>query len=266
MSTEEPFPADSEKPESGFDPGSLRRDMATQAARDASLELDHLRKLLAAQDAAKVHAQSVAANMQKEMRTLESDNSRLRAEIKRLQDQVALAKHDGEVELRQVMNREEALKKELIELRSVANNALDTVSGSGKWLKVSLALCIPALILGAVLYFHPSGASADSGKTGGDSVVAESATPPPASNSKPSGHDLSAGLTRLDQALDNFKGEKPEDVLKRVQLQNAARGISVCSFSWNNGDPTLQFNTAEGIDLNASMQRCADAVEKSAKQ
>jgi hypothetical protein len=48
-------------------------------------------------------------------------------------------------------------------------------------------------------------------------------------------------------------------------LQNAAKGITVCSFAWNNGDPTLEFGTKEGLDLNASMTRCADAVEKSAK-
>ena len=266
MSPEEPPPADPAKSESSFDPGSLRRDIATQAARDASLELDHLRKLLAAQDAAKIHAQSVAANMQKEMRTLESDNSRLRAEIKKLQDQVSLTKQEGDVELSHATAREEALKRELIDLRTATNNALDGGSGNGKWLKMSAAFGVPILILSAVLYFHTSGASAESSsKAPEDTVVAESATPPPAASAKPSGHDLSAGLTRLDQALDNFKGEKPEDVLRRVQVQNASKGISVCTFSWNNGDPTLQFNTADGMDLNTSMQRCADAVEKSAK-
>ena len=84
-------------------------------------------------------------------------------------------------------------------------------------------------------------------------------------HAKPAGHDFAAGLGRLDQALDNFKGEKPEEVLQRVHLQNAAKGITVCSFAWNNGDPTLQFDAKEGVDLNASMTRCADAVEKSAK-
>jgi DNA-binding transcriptional MerR regulator len=261
MSTEEPFPVDPEKPAPS---GGLRRDIATHAARDAGLELDHLKKLLSAQDAAKVHAQSVAATLQKELRTLESDNARLRAEIKRLQDQLAFAEQEGRVELRRALDREEAVRKELIELRSVATNALDRVSGSRKWLPISLGIGVPALILASVIYFHAGGASAgDPAKD--DSSVAEAAAPQPADRSKPTGHDFAAGLGRLDQALDNFKGEKPEEVLQRVHLQNAAKGITVCSFAWNNGDPTLEFGTKEGLDLNASMTRCADAVEKFAK-
>jgi hypothetical protein len=267
MSTEEPFPVDPEKPAPS---GGLRRDMATHAARDASLELDHLKKLLGAQDAAKVHAQSVAAQLQKDLRTLESDNARLRAEIKRLQDQLAFAEQEGRVELRRAMDREQAVRKELVELRGVATNALDKVSGSKKWLTISLGLGVPALILAAVIYFHAGGVSAGAADNqtnaqANDGSVVEAATPQPSDRSKPTGHDFAAGLGRLDQALDNFKGEKPEEVLQRVHLQNAAKGITVCSFAWNNGDPTLQFGTKEGLDLNASMSRCADAVEKSAK-
>lgn len=270
MSTEEPDPIDA------ADPVGMRREMATQAARDAGLELEHLKKLLSAQDAAKLHAQSVAAQMQKEMRTLESDNARLRAEIKRLQDQVAFAKQEGGVEVRRATDREEALRKELVELRSVATTALDRVSGSKKWLTLSLGLGVPALILAAVIYFHAGGLFSGAGDPASaqakdDSPVAEAAAPQAGDRSKPAGrdfaagHDFTAGLGRLDQALDSFKGEKPEEVLQRVHLQNAAKGITVCSFAWNNGDPTLEFGTKEGLDLNASMTRCADAVEKSAK-
>jgi hypothetical protein len=266
MPAEEP---EKPTPSGGKAADGLRREMATNAARDASLEVDHLKKLLSAQDAAKVHAQSVAATMQKEMRTLESDNARLRAEIKRLQDQLAFAEQEGRVELRRALDREQAVRKELVELRGVATNALDSVSGSRKWLKLSLSLGVPALILAAVIYFHPGGISggADNrtnAQAKDDSVV-EAATPQPADRSKSTGHDFTAGLGRLDQALDSFKGEKPEEVLQRVHLQNAAKGITVCSFAWNNGDPTLEFDTKEGLDLNASMTRCADAVEKSAK-
>ena len=234
------------------------------ATRDASLELDHLKKLLSAQDAAKVHAQSVAATLQKELRTLESDNARLRAELKKLQDQVAFAEQEGSLELRRSHDREEAQKKELIELRNAASKELDKVSGNRKWLTISLALSVPVLILAAVLYSHSGGSSAgDPAKD--DSSVAEAAAPQASDQAKPAGKDIAAGLARLDSALDNFKGEKPEEVLQRVHLQNAAKGITVCSFAWNNGDPTLEFDTKEGLDLNASMTRCADAVEKSAK-
>ena len=278
MSTEEPLPADPGKPTSGAriaeednsNAFSLRRELSTQAARDAGLELEHLKKLLSAQDAAKVHAQSVAANMQKEMRTLESDNARLRAEVKRLQDQVAFAEQEGRVELRRSLDREEAQKKELVELRNVASSALEKASGNRKWLTISLALCAPALIVAAVIYAHAGSSSAGndnptSAEVKDDSAVVQAAAPKPANSTSPGNHDFTAGLARLDQALDNFKGEKPEEVLQRVHLQNAAKGITVCSFAWNNGDPTLEFGTKEGLDLNASMARCAEAVEKSAK-
>jgi DNA-binding transcriptional MerR regulator len=271
MSTEEPDPIDTGKPTpSGKAGDGLRREMATQAARDAGLEVEHLKKLLSAQDAAKVHAQSVAATMQKEMRTLESDNARLRAEIKRLQDQLAFAEQEGRSELRRALDREEATRKELVELRGVATTALDRVSGSKKWLTLSLGLGVPALILAAVIYFHAGGLFSGAGDPSNaqakdDSPIAEAAIPQAADRSKPAGRDFAAGLGRLDQALDSFKGEKPEEVLQRVHLQNAAKEITVCSFAWNNGDPTLEFGTKEGLDLNASMTRCADAVEKSSK-
>jgi DNA-binding transcriptional MerR regulator len=288
MSTEESTPIETEKAmppggkvvevnappprqeESSFDHVGMRREMATQAARDAGLELEHLKKLLSAQDAAKLHAQSVAAQLQKELRSLESDNSRLRAELKRLQDQVAFAKQESNIELRRAADREEALRKELIELRSVATKALEKVSGSRKWLTISLGFGVPALILAAVIYLHPAGVSAGTrDQAQDDSMIAESANPQLAEHSKPAakpvGHDFAAGLGRLDDALNSFRGEKPEDVLQRIHLQNAAKGISVCSFEWNNGDPTMEFGSKEGMDLNASMTRCADAVEKAAK-
>jgi DNA-binding transcriptional MerR regulator len=252
--------------ESSFDPLGLRREMATQAARDAGLELEHLKKLLSAQDAAKLHAQSVAAQLQKELRALESDNSRLRAELKRLQDQVAFVKQEGGVELRRANDREEALRKELIELRGVATKALDKASGSRKWLTISLGFGVPALILAAVIYLHPSGASASApAQQTEDAAVADPVSPSPANHPKTTARDFAAGLSQLDDALNSFGGEKPEDVLQRIHLQNAAKGITVCSFEWNNGDPTMEFGSKEGMDLNASMTRCAEAVEKAAQ-
>jgi DNA-binding transcriptional MerR regulator len=284
MSTEESTPIEAEIPttdagkvvdvdtpsprheESRFDPVGLRREMATQAARDAGLELEHLKKLLSAQDAAKLHAQSVAAQLQKELRSLESDNSRLRGELKRLQDQLAFAKQEGNVELRRASDREEALRKELVELRIVATKALEKASGSRKWLGISFGFGVPALILAAVIYLHPTGPSTGaSDQPREETVVAESAKVRPPDHSTPAGRDFAAGLGRLDDALNSFKGEKPEDVLQRVHLHNAAKGISVCSFEWNNGDPTMEFGSKEGMDLNASMTRCADAVEKDTK-
>jgi hypothetical protein len=99
----------------------------------------------------------------------------------------------------------DALWKELVEPRSVAPNAPDR----GKWLTISLGLGVPALILAAVIYFHAGGVFFGAGDPAkDDSSVTEAATPQPGDHSKPVGHDFAAGLGRLDQALDNFKGEK----------------------------------------------------------
>jgi len=72
-------------------------------------------------------------------------------------------------------------------------------------------------------------------------------------------------MVRLEQALDSFKGEKPEQVLQRIHIANAVKGVEVCSFEWNNGQVSMLFGSKEGLDIDKAMSRCADAVEKAAK-
>jgi hypothetical protein len=54
-------------------------------------------------------------------------------------------------------------------------------------------------------------------------------------------------------------------VLRRVHLANATRGVSVCSFEWNNGQVSLQFGNQAGVSIGSAMSECADAVEKAAR-
>lgn len=203
----------------------------------------------------------MAAQLQRQLKPLETDNSRMRDEIKRSHDQIAFVKQENALELRRAADREAALRKELLEALSQATTASDKVSGYRKrWMTLAIGIAAPAMIWAGVTILH-SGGGHDASP--GDAVVAESASPQPtAKSSKPAARDLAAGLGRLDQALDSFKGQKPEDVLQRIHLQNAARGISVCSFDWNNGDPSLEFGAKEGMNLDASLSTCADAVEK----
>lgn len=232
--------------------------------RNASLELDHLRKLLSAQDAAKLHAQSVAAQLQRELKSFETDNNRLRADLKKLQDQATLTKLEHNTELYQASERESLLKKELQELRAQLDHVVAKTSGHGKrWLVIGLGVVIPALIWAAATQWHSRAAPAsDDDSTPDSAVVADSARPVAA---KPAAKDLSGAMVRLEQALDSFKGEKPEQVLQRIHIANAVKGVEVCSFEWNNGQVSMLFGSKEGLDIDKAMSRCADAVEKAAK-
>jgi hypothetical protein len=266
------------KVESAVDIDSIRRELSVQSALNARLELDHLRKLLSAQEAAKLHAQSTASQLQRQLRSVESEGGMARSALKRAQDQLALVKEEQTLEADKSAGRESALRKELAHVREQATHALEKASGyRKKSLVISSCVAIPAVILAVVGFLHQPGTAGTNDERAADPVVAEAATPHrlapsgPASQqasksgSKPTSGDFAGGLGRLDQALENFKSEKPEDVLRRVRIQNAARGISVCAFEWHDGDASLEFGAKAGVNLDLAMSNCAEAVEKSAQ-
>lgn len=238
-------------------------DARREHLRNASLELDHLRKLLSAQDAAKLHAQSVAAQLQRELKSFETDNNRLRGDAKKAQDALTAAKLDHNTELYQASERESVLRKELLAAREQLAHHIEKSSGHGKrWLAIALGIVIPALIWAAATQWHRGGVQAESDSAPDNAVVADSVKPV---TGKPATKDFAGAMGRLDQALDSFKSEKPEEVLLRVHNANAAKGIAVCSFEWNNGQVSMLFGSKEGLDIDKAMTRCADAVEKAAK-
>jgi hypothetical protein len=51
-------------------------------------------------------------------------------------------------------------------------------------------------------------------------------------------------------------------VLKEVREKNAKSGVSVCDFEWNGGQPALIYKGTAGLTLDASLNRCAIAVEE----
>jgi hypothetical protein len=257
--------------EGGLD---LSRERTTQAIRSAALELEHLRKLLAAQDAAKLHAQSVAAGLQREVKSYEIDNARLRNELRRIQDQLAAAKQDHSNEISAAHGRESGLRKDLADTRERLTRALEKISGRGrKKLIVALSAGVTALVLAAATQIHPGGTgAAGSGQpeTAGQAVAgaaqpATNAVSRMAGPATPATRDFAGAMDRLDDALGHFRGEKVNDVLLRVHLANLARGVDVCSFEWNNGQISMLFGRKPGADINKAMVACADAVEKAAK-
>ena len=255
--------------EAGFeDLSTTRRKLSAQAAMNAQLEVEHLKKLLSAQEAAKVHAQSAAADIHKQLRMFESENSRIRADLRKTQDLLSFAKQEHSIELRIASDREGSVRNELLEARTQAGKAMESVAGyRKKGALVLVGVVLPALIWAGVNRWHTGGSVApDDTQAAEVAPAAVTERPHPASSSspKPAAKDFAGAVGRLDDALAGFGSEKPEAVLTRVRLQNAARGISVCAFAWHNGQVSLELGAGAPMDIDKAMTQCADAVEKSA--
>jgi hypothetical protein len=68
-------------------------------------------------------------------------------------------------------------------------------------------------------------------------------------------------LGRLNNALSIPVGRTPEQLLREVRQKGAKTGIRVCDFEWNGGQPAVVYGGAGGLSLDASLNRCAAAVE-----
>jgi len=259
----------------------LRNELAEQAAINAGLELARIKKILAGEEAKRKHAQRAAAHAQRQMKMAEADGNRLHGELARTREQLALARDQRANELRLAAERESAVMAELVETRHQASTVRDSASGyRNKWLAISLGISVCALLWMGFHSYVPgalqavsdspsegaetatrSGTAAGSGAAAGgwwsdrgkaSEAVAVKAGPP----------DFGDALGNLDEALGRFRGESPQEVLSAVHRENAARGISVCSFEWNGGQVSLMFGGAEKEDPQTAIQRCADAVGK----
>jgi hypothetical protein len=249
-------------------PPATLRSLSAQAAHNAALELEHLKKLLIEQDAAKRQAQKMAAQTDRQWRVSEAEISRIRGDLKRTQDQLAFAKQEHNIETQRAAEREANLRNELVEMRTQATKALDSVSGHKKtWRFVLLGIAALAILWCAVTFLPRLGSRTTAAREEppDEPVAAVEVAPATGNAAAPPARDFSGASDHLDQALSRFKGEKPEAVLERVHKQYAAKGISVCSFAWNNGQVSLLFGNKEGMDVDTAMARCADAVDKAGK-
>jgi len=73
---------------------------------------------------------------------------------------------------------------------------------------------------------------------------------------------LAGGMDRLNGALDNFPGRRPEDILREIHRKAAKTDPSLCAFNWNNGQPSIVYGGGGKLSLSATVDRCAAAIEK----
>lgn len=209
-------------------------------------------------------AQAAAAEAQRKLQQAELENSRVRAELRRMQEELESTKTTHTQEVQKAADREAGLWAELNEVRDLASTADRKASGYKKSLfGVLLLLAVPAAVWAAVSYSRP--ATVHAAVVVPVPVVAQVPVVDgvPVTTSNPSA--FTDSVNRLSQALDRFGNEEPQNVLRRVHDANAARGISVCSFEWHNGQVSLVFGNDPGMAIGTTMTRCAEAVERAAK-
>jgi hypothetical protein len=244
-----------------------QRKATANKVRATSLETSHAEKRPSPQEAARQRVQATMAEANKKLKLAETESIRVRSELKRAKDELALAKQEHTIQAGKAAEREAGLWNDLAEVRSQTTIALEKASRTRKkWLAISLSAVITVVLWAVMSYTHASGAQVaprDGSPVG--FVPAVSKTLAPSGVENDGTHDFATAADRLDQALGHFRNESPEHVLRRVHKEGAAQGVSVCSFEWNNGQVSLLFGTQPGMELGASMARCADAVEQAAK-
>jgi hypothetical protein len=246
-------------------------------SRGVQQELDLLKALSDEQEARNRRAQNITANLHRQFQLAEAENSRIRSELEEARAELTVAQQGGLHEIQLASTREARVREELVAARSSATSAIENLTRrSKKWQGISAALGTTAVLLAGAVFWQwhaPSGNVrtvesrdqhlADSRPN--NKPAAE--TPQPANASaKIDSHDFTDAMVLLDRALGHFRGNNPEDVIRRIRNENAAKGISVCSFEWNAGEPSLLFGTGErNLGLDAVIAHCADAIEKAAQ-
>ncbi len=127
---------------------------------------------------------------------------------------------------------------------------------------MSLVIVIPVVWWGASNYWRTAGGR-DKVKP---EIVADGFVALPGGAEIAPAHDFASDVHRLDEALNRFRRESAEEVLRRVHDANAARGRSVCSFESKGGQLSLLYGDQPGTGLGASVTQCADAVEQAAEK
>jgi hypothetical protein len=208
-------------------------------------------------------AQQEAAEARKKLQQSELESGRVRAEMKKLQEQMDSVKTAHAQEVQRASDREAGLWSDLNGVREQASMAARRASNY-KTIALVMVAVLPLMVWTAWRYGHPA-------------IVAQAASmaphatemPPFATQSAPLSDDdpseFTKGAGRLNRALDRFSSESPEAVLRRIHDQNAARGVSVCAFEWHKGEVSLIFGNQPGMEIGVTMSRCAEAVERAGK-
>jgi cytoskeletal protein RodZ len=175
-----------------------------------------------------------------------------------------------------------------------AAGAEHTLNGARIRTRLSLAAALAAAIMLAVGIWSQLGhtaSAAGSDGTSGSAQTTSQSTPTTANTTEPAPVEFHAAkyvattsstgpstgsstgqfggpqpsfqksLGRLNNALSVPTGRTPEQVLRDVRQRGAKAGVRLCDFEWNGGQPALVYGGGSGISLDASLNRCAAAVE-----
>lgn len=209
-------------------------------------------------------AQQEAAEARRKAQQAELESGRVRAEIKKLQEQMEAVKSAHTQEAQRAADREAGLWSDLNSVREQASLSARRASNYKTTALVMLAV-LPLLVWAAWRYGHPAIVA----QAAASPVPSAAEAPPFATLAAPLADDdpseFTKGAGRLNRALDRFRNEAPETVLRRIHDENAAHGVSVCAFEWHKGEVSLIFGNQPGMEIGVTMTRCAEAVERAAK-
>lgn len=71
-----------------------------------------------------------------------------------------------------------------------------------------------------------------------------------------------SSVERLNRVLARKPGRSPEDLMREARERYKAVDPSLCAFNWRNGQPSLLYGGGH-LSLGQTIQKCADAIEKS---
>jgi hypothetical protein len=215
-------------------------------------------------------AQQEAAETRKKLQQAELESGRVRAELKKLQEQMEAVTAAQTQETQRASDREAGLWSDLNAAREQASRSARQVSNY-KTIALIMVAVLPLMVWAAWHFGHPV-------------IVAQAAAPvrhaahravaaaPDASLAAQDGHyfdedssEFTRGAGRLNRALERFSNEPAETVLRRIHDENAAHGVSVCAFEWHKGEVSLIFGNQPGMEIGITMTRCAEAIERASK-
>lgn len=266
-------------------------------AREETLavEIDALKKMLRDQQRATVQAVNTASDLTTQLKATKAEAEktkiqvhggqkaridRAEATVAQLKAQWHVAQHDLEKERRARQTEAIAaaakvtrLQRELLE--AVVVPVTTRTRWHIDWRRGATLVGVLALLVLMVALFHKKGADFPVRQPADATQPAEVLAPPVDSHARAiakrvsvtAPRELSAGeranfslaLGRLNEALEAYPGVEPVEVLRQVYL---AGNASVCSFEWNEGNPSLVFGGKETGSLAQSVARCADAVAR----
>lgn len=241
---------------------------ADQASRSINQDLEQLNALLNRQAVRPRREQRITANLHRQFQMAEADKGRIRSELRTAREKLALAQQDHNLEMRLAEQRETGLRYELAGACYDASVTLESMARSrGMWLRICATIAAGAAFWVTMLYWQLNDFRSDrryqaaAAVERGPPAVAVAIAPPTAA-----ANDFTGAITELDDALGSFRGNRAEDVLRRVHNESAAQGVPVCSFEWNNGQPSLLYGSKKGDPaLATAVSLCAQAVKKAAQ-